>query len=70
VFLRPIPKLTVAATSSAIPESVRAISSGDAPSCSRVMSVRIAALPQAMSKPTPTTETLSRYAATPPMGMT
>jgi len=32
--------------------------------------VRIAALPQAMSKPTPTTLTLLRYAATPPMGMT
>jgi len=32
--------------------------------------VRIAALPHAMSKPTPTTEALLSYAATPPMGMT
>src|SRR5947207_5489788 len=30
----------------------------------------IAALPQAMSNPTPTTETLLRYAATPPIGIT
>jgi len=30
----------------------------------------MAALPQAMSKPTPTTDTAFAYAATPPMGMT
>src|SRR6266516_2026050 len=33
-------------------------------------SVLIAALPQAMSNPTPTTETLFLYAATPPIGIT
>src|SRR5256714_8014761 len=33
-------------------------------------SVMIAALPQAMSNPTPTTETLLRYAAPPPIGIT
>ena len=33
-------------------------------------SVRIAALPQAMSNPTPTTDAWLSYAATPPMGMT
>jgi hypothetical protein len=30
----------------------------------------MAALPHAMSNPTPTTETRSRYAATPPIGIT
>ena len=37
---------------------------------SAIRSVRIAAFPQAMSTPTPIGETLFRYAATPPIGMT
>jgi hypothetical protein len=49
-FFRPTPKLTVDAISSASAGSTGATSV-------RVRSVRIAALPHAMSKPTPTTDT-------------
>src|SRR2546421_652048 len=56
-------------------EIVRWISSARCSRSVRVYSdsrrlVRIAALPHAMSKPTPTTLTWSRYAATPPIGIT
>jgi hypothetical protein len=44
--------------------------SGVSPRSASVRSVRIAALPHAMSNPTPTTDTRSRYAATPPTGIT
>jgi len=80
-FFRPIPNDTVCAISSAarlIRRSVasrcglRRTSSTVSPlvTSSIVRSVRIAQFPHAMSKPTPTTETWSRYAATPPMGIT
>ena len=36
----------------------------------RELATRIAAFPHAMSNPTPTTDTCSWYAATPPIGIT
>jgi len=65
-----MPKLTVRAIASASWLSALPNAPFRPARSATVASVRIAALPQAMSKPTPTTETRSSYAATPPIGMT
>jgi hypothetical protein len=55
-----MPKLIVAAMSSAIASSARRCACGVVPRSASVRLVRMAALPHAMSTPTPITATCSR----------